>query len=112
MPERMPRDVIGGLARSRRGDPPGGQCARAAVADYKTARSARLLFLAGILVMFTALAAVDLGVGSYSVSIAEVYAILLQRTCEALTGIDPNPLHRIQFVSCGSGCTIDHTMNF
>lgn len=89
MPERIPRDVIGGLARSRRGDPPGGQGARAAVADYKTARSARLLFLAGILVLFTALAAVDLGIGSYSVSIAEVYAILLQRTCEALTGIDP-----------------------
>lgn len=58
------------------------------VADYKAYKYTKLLFLAGFLLLFLVMVAIDLGVGSYSVSVIEVYKILIQEVYGMITGID------------------------
>ncbi|MDO5862509.1 MAG: iron ABC transporter permease [Thermoplasmata archaeon] len=53
--------------------------AEAAVADYRSYRHAKTLFLIVFLVLFLVMVAVDLGVGAYSISFLDVYTILIEK---------------------------------
>ena len=56
------------------------------ITDYRAYKYTRFLFLLGFLGLFILLAGIDLGVGSYSVSVREVYAALIDHIYSAVTG--------------------------
>ena len=56
------------------------------ITDYRAYKYTRFLFLLGFLGLFILLAGIDLGVGSYSVSLREVYAALIDHIYGAITG--------------------------
>ena len=56
------------------------------ITDYRAYKYTRFLFLLGFLGLFILLAGIDLGVGSYSVSVREVYAALIDHIYSAITG--------------------------
>ncbi|MDO5853408.1 MAG: iron ABC transporter permease [Thermoplasmata archaeon] len=59
----------------------------AVVADYKSYRHAKSLFLLGFLVLFVVMVAVDLGVGNYSISFLDVYTILIEKIYGWFAGV-------------------------
>ena len=59
------------------------------VSDYKATGYTKILFLFGFFMLFMVMGAIDLGVGSYSISIIEVYEIIAQKLCEIITGTNP-----------------------
>lgn len=59
------------------------------VRRYRSYTRTKVLLLVGFLAVFALLLGADLGVGSYSVSIVDVYATLIDRICLMLVGISP-----------------------
>ena len=59
-----------------------------AITDYKAYKYTRFLFLMGFLAVFIILAGIDLGVGSYSISVLDVYASIIDHIYYAVTGTD------------------------
>ena len=56
------------------------------ISDYRAYKYTRFLFLLVFLGLFVILAGIDLGVGSYSVSIGDVYATIIDHIYTAITG--------------------------
>ena len=78
---------IRGTVLSRIHDHGGGESdTERVITDYRAYKYTRFLFLLGFLGLFILLAGIDLGVGSYSVSVREVYAALIDHIYSAITG--------------------------
>lgn len=78
---------IRGTVLSRIHDHGGGESdTERVITDYRAYKYTRFLFLLGFLGLFILLAGIDLGVGSYSVSVREVYAALIDHIYGAITG--------------------------